>query len=300
MLRHTIALSLIVTATVSAQTRWWEEEQGARAAIEERTVTAEYKSRIDWEAGFLEVTAGGTCNVEKAKTKAQCYGMAVKTARHLALEKLNEIVHGVRIDANNLFVNEVEQDVQLRTTTQGIIKGAREIGLQQTEFADGSIWVEVTMGLVLTGEKGLSSAVVPWIQRRTQAAPPTPFSIGSQVSPEAPRATGLIVDATGLGVRPALAPRVLVEGRTEELYGRVNIDRASAVRYGVVGYTDTVEKARALKERVGENPLVVRAVASGGVHGADVILSADDAARVVAADMKAGFLKECRVVFVVG
>jgi biotin carboxylase len=97
-----------------------------------------------------------------------------------------------------------------------------------------------------------------------------------------------------------MAPRVLVQGSDEELYGRVNMDRAAAVRFGVVGYTDGVDKALALTERVGDKPLVVKAVAAGGAHAADVLLSTDDAARVVAANMKSSFFKECRVVFVVG
>lgn len=300
MVKRIIGLVLVVAAAASAQTRWWEEEQSARAAIEERTVAEDFKARINWEEGYLEVTAGGTCNVEKSKSKAQCYAMAVKTARHLALEKLAEIIFGVRIDANNLFVNEVEQDVALRSSTDGLIKGAREIAMEQTEFEDGSIWVEITMGIVLTGEKGLSSAVVPWMQRRTQAAPPKLFTVGAKPPADVPEATGLIVDASGLGVKPAMAPRVLVQGRDEELYGRVNMDRSAAVRFGVVGYTDSVDKARSLTERVGANPMVVKAVASGGAHSADVLLSTDDAARVVAANMKGDFLKECRVVFVVG
>ena len=300
MVKRIIMLVLVIAAAASAQTRWWEEEQSARAAIEERTVADDFKSRINWEDGFMEVTAGGTCNVEKAKTKAQCYSMAVKTARHLAIEKLAEIVYGVRIDADNLFVNEVEEDVELKTYTEGLIKGAYEIAQQQTEFEDGSVWVEVTLGLVLTGEKGLSSAVIPWIQRRAQVAPAKQFALAGSASIDVGGATGLIIDASGLGVKPAMAPRVMVQGRDEELYGRVNMDRAAAVRFGVVGYTDSIDKARALKERVGENPLVVKAVGVGGAHSADVLLSTDEAARVVAANMKSGFFKECRVVFVVG
>ncbi|MBN1424833.1 hypothetical protein JXA88_09780 [Candidatus Fermentibacteria bacterium] len=300
MVKSIIALMLASAAVVSAQTRWWEDEQSAKAALEERTIAEDYKSRVNWENGYLEVTAGGTCNVERAKSKAQCYAMALKTARHLAFEKLAEIIYGVRIDADNLFANEVHQDVQLKSSTEGLIKGAREVAMERTEFEDGSVWVEMTVGIVLTGEKGLSSAVVPWLQRRTQAAAPKLFTVGDSAPSDVPPASGLIVDASGLGVKPTMAPRVLVQGRDEELYGRVNMDRAAAVRFGVVGYTDTVAKATALKERVGESPLVVRAVATGGAYSADVLLSTDDAARVVAANMKSDFLKECRVVFVVG
>jgi hypothetical protein len=291
---------LLSISAASGQEKWWEEERSARMALEERTIADDFKSRINWEDGYIEVVAGGTCNVETAKSKAQCYAMALKTGRHLALEKMAEIIYGVRIDANNVFENEVEADVKLETSTQGLIKGAREIALEQTEFEDGSVWVEVTMGLLLTGDKGLSSVVVPWMERQATNTPPKLFASTVTRPPDVPEATGLIVDATGLGLRPAMAPRIVVEGKDEELYGRANIERSAAIRFGVVGYTDEVAKARSLTERVGENPMVIRAASVAGTHGADVVLTPEEAAKVVAADMKGGFLKECRVVFVVG
>ena len=298
--KSVLLLVLIFVSATFAQTKWWEEERSAKMALEERTIADDFKSRINWEDGYIEVVAGGTCNVEKAKSKAQCYAMALKTGRHLALEKMAEIIYGVRIDANSIFQNEVEADVTLQTSTQGLIKGAREIALEQTEFEDGSVWVEVTMGLLLTGDKGLSSVVVPWMERKAATSPPRLFASTVTQPPETPEATGLIVDATGLGLRPAMAPRIIVEGKDEELYGRANIDRSAAIRFGVVGYTDEVAKARSLTERVGDKPMVIKASSIAGAHGADVVLSPDDAAKVVAADMKAGFLNECRVVFVVG
>ncbi len=295
-----IGILLLVVSVASAQPKWWEEERSAKAALEERTISEEYKSRINWEDGYLEVTAGATCNIELAKTQAQCYSMSLKTARMFALEKLAEIIYGVRIDSDNLFVNEVEKDVRLKTSTEGLITGAQELALNKTEFDDGSIWVEITMGLTLTGEKGLSSVVVPWMERKTQASPPSLFAASASRTAATPEATGLIVDATGIGVRPALAPRILVQGKDEELYGRVNIEQSAAIRFGVVGYTDSIDKAKALTERIGANPIVVKAVAAAGAHNADVLLSVDDASEILAAEMKNEFLKECKVVFVVG
>ena len=300
LFRIGVLLVVFISASYGEETKWWEEEASARASLEERSMGADYKGRINWEDGYIEVTAGGTCNAEKAQNEAHCYSMALKTARMLAMEKLAEIIYGVRIDSDNLFVNEVEEDVRLKSETQGLIKGARELALEQTKFDDGSIWVEITLGLTLNGENGLSSVVVPWMKRRTTTSPPSLFT-ASQVSRESETGgTGLIVDGSGLSLKPALAPRILVQGKDEELYGRVTIDREAAIKFGVVGYTDTVEKARALTERVGPNPMVVRAIDTAGTHGADVVISVDDGARILSSDMKSGFLKECRVVFVVG
>ena len=138
------------------------------------------------------------------------------------------------------------------------------------------------------------------MQRKTQSSPPSLFT-ASKISNEGDSgATGLIVDGSGLSLKPALAPRILVQGKDEELYGRVTIDRQAAIKFGVVGYTDSVEKARALTERVGAHPLLVPALETAGTHGSDVVISVDDGAKILSADMKNGFMKECRVVFVIG
>jgi len=300
MFRIGVIIAILISVCFAEDTKWWEEEANAQAALEERSMGADYKGRINWEDGYIEVTAGGTCNAEKAQNEAHCYSMALKTARLLAMEKLAEIIYGVRIDSDNLFVNEVEEDVTLKSETKGLIQGARELALEKTRFDDGSIWVESTLGLTLNGGKGLSSVVVPWMQRKTHTSPPSLFT-ASQVSRDVDsEGTGLIVDGSGLSLKPALAPRILVQGKDDELYGRVTIDREAAIKFGVVGYTDSVNKARALSERVGEHPLVVRALETAGTHGSDVVISVDDGAKILSADMKNGFMKECRVVFVIG
>jgi len=300
LFRSGVIIAILISICVAEDAKWWEEESSAQAALEERSMGADYKGRINWEDGYIEVTAGGTCNMEKAQSQAHCKSMALKTARMLALEKLAEIIYGVRIDSDNLFVNEVEEDVRLKSETSGLIQGARELALEETVFDDGSIWVESTIGITLNGGKGLSSVVVPWMQRKIQSSPPSLFTASKISNEDDSGATGLIVDGSGLSLKPALAPRILVQGKDEELYGRVTIDRQAAIKFGVVGYTDSVEKARALTERVGAHPLLVPALETAGTHGSDVVISVDDGARILSADMKNGFMKECRVVFVIG
>jgi hypothetical protein len=82
------------------------------------------------------------------------------------------------------------------------------------------------------------------------------------------------------------------------IYGTGEIDKDYVMRFGIMGYQSNLEAARKL-DRVGANPLVVKAVAVSGKNRTDFVLSDADAERVLNAGAAAKFLKECRVVAVV-
>ncbi len=113
---------------------------------------------------------------------------------------------------------------------------------------------------------------------------------GSRVS------TGLIIDASGLDVTPAMAPKILDE-EGNEVYGTANVDRQWAITQGVVGYHNDIDAA-ARDERVAGNPLIVRAIGVTGPNRCDVVISTADAARVLELAADQPFLDECRVMFV--
>jgi hypothetical protein len=73
--------------------------------------------------------------------------------------------------------------------------------------------------------------------------------------------SGLIVDARGLGAKPALICR-LYDQQGRLIFGPSMMSRQRGIEQGVVGYSSSMEQARA-SSRVGESPLQVRAQ---GVH----------------------------------
>jgi hypothetical protein len=109
--------------------------------------------------------------------------------------------------------------------------------------------------------------------------------------------TGLVVDARGLGVRPAMAPKIMDENG-QEVYGSRYVDREWAVKTGMVGYDKDVGRART-NDRVTNNPLVVKGVKASGANKADVVISSADAANVHAASANMSFLDKCKVMFIV-
>jgi hypothetical protein len=109
--------------------------------------------------------------------------------------------------------------------------------------------------------------------------------------------TGLVVDAKGLGVKPAMAPKIVDESG-QEVYGSRLVSRDWAVQIGMVGYDKDVNRAKS-NERVTANPLVVKAMKASGPNKADVVVSNSEAASIRNAATSQNFLDKCKVMFIV-
>jgi hypothetical protein len=90
---------------------------------------------------------------------------------------------------------------------------------------------------------------------------------------------------------PALAPRIL-DGAGRGLYGPASLGEAGRRAGGAAAYARDLEAARAtMKDRIGDRPIVVKAVKA---QGSDVVLSGADAASLSGKSLP--FLAEGRVV----
>jgi hypothetical protein len=109
--------------------------------------------------------------------------------------------------------------------------------------------------------------------------------------------SGLIVDARGLGVRPAMAPKIVNEDG-KEVYGSAWINRDWAVREGMVGYMKDPAAAQA-NDRVKDKPLVVKAIKVSGDARVDMMISNADAASLQSASQNLSMLEKCKVIILV-
>mgnify|MGYP003327039389 FL=1 len=107
--------------------------------------------------------------------------------------------------------------------------------------------------------------------------------------------TGLIVDARGLGLRPAMSPKIM-DQNGGIVYGPGNFTREYAVKMGVAGYSKNLEQAQQ-NPRVTGNPLVVKGIGVQGANGADLVLASGDVARVKNADSSGNFLGNCKILW---
>jgi len=243
---------------------------------------------VDWANRYITATGIGSPN-PNLPTSAQ-RPSAMRAAQQIALRNALETVKGIYLSSSTTVNNfMVESDV-VSSSVSGFIRGFEQKG--RTKYmSDGS--VEITMQIPLDGIGGLSEKIIGGSLNEDPAI--TSFE-GKKAS-KSMVFSGLIIDCKGLGVKPAMSPRVLDEsGR--EIYGSAYVSRDWAIKYGIVGYAKEVGAASKL-DRVGKTPGKIKAVKTHGQNSTDVVISANDAADVRSASENLKFLSECRVIFVI-
>ncbi|OGW18526.1 MAG: hypothetical protein A2072_03685, partial [Nitrospirae bacterium GWC1_57_7] len=215
---------------------------------------------------------------------AQARAMAERAAQVVALRNLLEAVKGVRVDSTTLVENFMVTSDVIQTSVSGLVQGA--MVMDKKYMSDGS--VEVTVGMKLTG--ALADTLLP----RT---PPT--GLTGTLVPAAPgdAYTGLIIDARGLGLRPAMAPKIVNE-EGKEVYGSAWVSRDYAVREGMVGYLKDPIAAQT-NPRVTDRPLIVKALRVSGEGRVDLVITNADAVMLHGASQNLSFLEKCRVIVLV-
>ena len=163
---------------------------------------------------------------------------------------------------------------EVRGKVEGAIRGYRIAGKRY--FSDQGVEIDVEVPL------SALTAALP--------APPAEEAIALKKEGEA-RNTGLVVDARGLKVVPALAPRILDEAG-KALYSPGVLSEDARKDKGVASYYPSLEAAQK-SARVGDKPLVVKA---SQASGSDVILGADGARKL--AEANNSYLAEGRVAIV--
>jgi len=243
--------------------------------------------KVDWTTGMITAVGIGAPPAQPANA-AQARAMAERAAQVVALRNLLEAVKGVRVDSTTTVENFMVSSDIIKTEVSGFIQGAMPI--DKKYMSDGS--VEVTVGMRITG--ALADALLP----KGSGMPPTPAAIpGGTPESQGQLYTGLIIDARGLGVRPAMAPKILNEDG-KEVYGSAWINRDYAVREGMVGYLKDPAAAQ-INPRVTDKPLIVKAIKVAGDARVDTVISNADAAALQSASQNLSMLEKCRVIILV-
>jgi hypothetical protein len=233
---------------------------------------------MDWQRKVVTCTGAGAPNLRDAGGNVAAARIGAEKAAKLdALRSCMETLKGVQLQTGQTVGGALESNATLSGKVEGIVRGFRVVG-KPRYFSDGGVEMDVEVPL----EGALSDALLP------RPDPKPPAAAGT------PSGTSLVVDARGLAVVPALAPRILVEGGAE-LYGPASLADAGR-RGGVAAYARDLESAKvSLAERLGTNPLVVKAVRA---QGADLFVSPADAAALAGRNL--AFLSEGRVIILGG
>jgi len=291
-------IALAVCATVLAQSK---PPQSQMVGLVEKIGD---KGKIDWQYGVIYGKGIGAIPTSEPN-KAKAYLKARRYAVMMALENLLMVTDRVRVDATAYAEDFEVQNERIRTEVRGFVKGA-EIVSERTTKLNGAPVVEVTMAVRMYGEDGLSRILIPEVA--AQSSEPKSLPVVTKPLPQpapvpAPAVTGnaytsVIVDARGLGIRPAMSPKIRREDGSE-VWGTVSVSTDFAIEQGIVAYAKTLEEAKA-NRRAGSNPLIVRAIGYAKTPGrTDPALSDNDVRLLLTANENSGFLNECRVIFVV-
>ncbi len=213
------------------------------------------------------------------------YGQ-IRAAIIIAQRNYLEVVKGAYLNSNTTVENGMMTGEIIQTRLEGLVRNFTPIDTAYMD--DGSI--EVTLEFDMSGQ--FLDEVLPK-NMGTISSPPT----YSEQPTKRGVYSGLIVDARGLGVRPALAPKIIDESG-KEVYGSMYVSRDYAIQQGMVGYAKDPNKAKS-NQRVAPNPLIVKGLRSDGPNRTDVVISNQDAAALHSMSDNLSFLRKCKVMILV-
>jgi len=243
----------------------------------------EYKQNghINWTTGIVQAKGIGS-PLKKSSGNAS---VALRTIKKVRINSVKKAENYATI--NNSVAKQLEE----------IIYKARENEEMRKYMSDGT--VEVYLQLSLYG--GFAQLFLP--QEIKQIESIKQVAVEEKKSSSQPSKTsdlknytGLVVDATGISVNPAMAPRLLDEDG-KEVYGAAFVSREFAVQKGMSGYSKDFETAKT-SPRVGNNPLSVKGLRTTGPGNCDIVISNADASILRSSSKHLAFLKKCKIIIV--
>ena len=289
-----LVLSLILLIGLGGYAQ--EEEAVTESTlVEVVTVVEEMIGHIDWEEGYIYAVGDGVPPKE-AVSPAQARVRAKRAAIDTAYARLLEMAEAVRIDAESTTVNYINESHVVATRVSGLVQNAEIVTLRH--FEDGSY--QIKMRMPINGREGIASAVLPMqMEKAIRIGIAYEISI-EHISEEAEPGeayTGLIVDARGLEVQPAMYPR-LITMAGEVIYDLMCANPNAVIEKGLVDYCLDMEVAEN-SPRVGGNPLIVESISVSGEYGADIVLTEEDAEKILSVNSIDNFFGEVKVIVVV-
>lgn len=272
----------------------------AEGQAQGQAVERSSSGQVNWTDGVIQATGLGAPPANMGPGQARA--MAERAAYTVAVRNLLEIVKGVRVDSATLVENYIVKNDVIKTQVSGFVRGAQIV--KKDVQPDGG--VEVTVQVPLWGGESLLSAFMAEKGIEPRELPPE--------SPTDEGTTGLVIDARGLGVKPAVFPAV-VDDKGAVVYGPEIVDRAAAEKAGLVEYR-TLPKGANISSLFGEDVYVIRPVSippapregrrplkikgldKAGSLKANIMISSEDAQKIRGDGQMKGALGRSKVVIV--
>jgi hypothetical protein len=227
---------------------------------------------VNWQGQVIRAKGAGAPDV-KAQNPAQARLGAERAALIDAFRNLLAQVKGVSVDGARKMDDLMQKD-EIRARVEGVVKGYKVV--DKRYFSDNGVEIDIEVPMV---------ALTDVIDPDAVQVPPPGKNDGDA------SATGLVIDARGLRVTPALMPRVL-DDSGKAVYSIDSLTQDARKVAAVASYVQSLEDAKK-SLRAGEKPMIVKAEKSAG---ADLQLRTDDVKKL--ASLNTSFLADGKVVIV--
>ncbi|PKN35717.1 MAG: hypothetical protein CVU61_02535 [Deltaproteobacteria bacterium HGW-Deltaproteobacteria-19] len=251
--------------------------------------TPDGKGLINYEEGYIEAVGIGA-PPEKYYGKPQARPMALRAAQVDAYRNLLEVTKGVQIDSQTTVKDFVTESDIIQASVSGLVKNAKVTNREY--MSDGT--VEVTVRMYMSGS--FVRTIMPKAIADDKKTDPPPPPMRPKPGKADDIFTGLVIDARGLGARPAMSPKVFDENG-KEVYGTLVVNKEYAIQQGISGYARDLSAAQG-NPRVTNNPFTVKAVSAEGAGKSDLKIASNDALKLRAVKENMAFLQKCRVMIV--
>ena len=245
------------------------------------------------------ITADGYGVLPQNRPFGQAKLMARRAAVVEAQRNLLETVKDVAIDSETNVEMSMTLNDTIHSEISGVIRGARVI---DEEYIPEDGIYRVTMSVPMYGVGSLGQVVFDNVIGNNQKVPvPAPSPAYNPSTQLNGNYTGLVIRARGAGLVRTFCPAIYdTSGRA--IYGVYNVDKKYAIDYGVVGYAKGQQgwdQVRMGTSRAGSNPLVVDIVEvrQRVANKCDVVISVEDADRILAENRYSHFLDNYAVMF---
>jgi hypothetical protein len=245
---------------------------------------------INWTRGILnawgisapaEKNLGGSLNSQNA----------LASAKIAAYHNLLKVAQSVRIDNAHTVGDFARQNNAVMDKLMGMVKHAAIV--DQKYSTDGTAEVTVEMSLL----SGFSQLVLPLEIEPVESIQPFDSTAIKKAVSKKEIFSGFIVDARGIRVDPAMAPKILDE-KEQEVYGPAFVSRELTVQKGMCHYETSPASAKH-HPKAGNNPLIVKGLRTQAAKGSDIVICNEDALKIKSASEHLEALKQCKVIIVI-
>jgi len=285
-------LSFFAYFAFSQVGEWWNE-QGSMP-FDENTDSPLFTSypggiTIDWQRKVV-ISKGksalvGPMTVEnRAKIR--------KNAENLALERLISLIELIRINGYLKLSDITDRNFGLRSDIASLVRKTY-IVVHEKVHKDQQI-LEIFIEFELFGKAGLAGTFFP---QYLKELPSPPLAKENSAESDSKKYSGLIIDASNLGIEGGLTPKVLSEDGSKVFYIKRKINKSELITKGFVDYAPAIAYSFDDVSRAGENPLIVTAKSKmKSPYNCDIVISHNDAEKIRKADATSNFLFDLKAV----